>query len=59
MAKNPSEIKVQLLGETNHVVVSSDLMDMDSDGIVMDLSPTVAVRSYFPETWLWDLVTLE
>ena len=24
-----------------------------------DLKSTVSVRSYFPETWLWDSVTLK
>lgn len=24
-----------------------------------DRLPSVSVRSYFPETWLWDLVTVE
>jgi len=26
---------------------------------VVDLTPAVSVRTYFPETWLWDLVNLD
>ena len=33
--------------------------DENSYENVVDLTSTVAVRTYFPETWLWDLVNLE
>lgn len=32
--------------------------DVNSYDSVVDLQSAVSVRSYFPETWLWDLVTL-
>lgn len=35
------------------------MTDEDSYASSADLTSTVAVRTYFPETWLWDLVTLE
>lgn len=41
--------------EMFHSPEGEDIDDSDSSSDADDSSPIVTVRTFFPETWLWDL----
>ena len=46
---------VDMIPESVDLEVDSPFDELDDGGQNSDNKPTLDIRTYFPETWLWDL----